>query len=156
MSFPQAWAVATADAVFEVHAAVLTEFETLTAGSGLTPSLARGLWALDPEDGPLPRRTVAERLGCDPSNVTLLADRLEQQRLVRRTRDPADGRVRALELTAKGRDLRQRLAQALVVTLGPGGSAADALARLALLARSSPTKSPSTPAPARSDAQPVA
>ena len=134
MKQDDAWAVEVADAVFEVHGAVMAEFERVTRGSGLTPPLARALWALDPEDGPLPRRVVAERLACDPSNVTALADRLEELGLLRRRRDQADARIRALELTPEGTALRARLASLLVGALRPGGTASGALARLAELA----------------------
>jgi DNA-binding MarR family transcriptional regulator len=56
---------------------------------------------------------IAERLHCDPSNVTFLADRLEERGLVRRESDPADRRVKALALTAKGVAVRDRFTGAL-------------------------------------------
>jgi DNA-binding MarR family transcriptional regulator len=75
----------------------------------LTDPLADALWALDPDAAPVSRRVVAERLHCDPSNVTFLADRLAERGLVTRVEDPADRRVRALALTDAGREARARV-----------------------------------------------
>jgi DNA-binding MarR family transcriptional regulator len=72
-------------------------------------ALADALWQLDPELGPLSRRELAERLHCDPSNVTFLVDRLERRRLVARARPGGDPRVKALTLTATGLEARNRL-----------------------------------------------
>ena len=57
----------------------------------------------------MPLKQVATRLQCDPSNVTLLSARLEEQGLARRAPHPQDGRVRTLVLTAAGRKVRARL-----------------------------------------------
>lgn len=143
MEPPEVWAVETIEAVFELNAALLTEFDRLTAGSALTPPIARALWALDPADGPLPRRKLAERLGCDPSNVTWLADRLEEQNLLTRVPDHADRRVRALTLTNSGQTLRKRLARALAAAMQPGGVASRELAQLTQLLQA---RSPAVPA----------
>jgi DNA-binding MarR family transcriptional regulator len=51
---------------------------------------------------------IAELLRCDPSNVTGIADALEARGLGRRRPFEQDRRVKALELTAKGRRLRER------------------------------------------------
>ncbi len=58
-------------------------------------------------------RTLAEELKCDPTNVTFLADRLEQRHLVERQADSDDRRIRRLALTARGRSLRNRLVGAI-------------------------------------------
>jgi DNA-binding MarR family transcriptional regulator len=76
---------------------------------GLTDALADAVQQLDPALGPLSRRELAERLHCDPSNVTFLVDRLEHKRLVTRARASDDRRVRALALTPAGRRARARL-----------------------------------------------
>lgn len=47
-------------------------------------------------------RELAERLACDPSNVTGLADRLEERGLIRRRRSPTDRRVTELLRTEAG------------------------------------------------------
>jgi MarR family transcriptional regulator, organic hydroperoxide resistance regulator len=80
----------------------------------LTEPLAAALWQLDPKRGPLSRRSLAERLRCDPSNVTFLADRLEERGLIERVTYPADRRVKAMSLTAAGVEIRTRLVSATV------------------------------------------
>ena len=71
--------------------------------SGLTLAQLSFLRCVQAGGGALSLGGVAERLSCAKSNATQLADRLEAQRLIVRSPDPADGRcVRAL-LTAEGR-----------------------------------------------------
>ncbi|KAA0233010.1 MAG: hypothetical protein JJLCMIEE_03114 [Acidimicrobiales bacterium] len=48
---------------------------------------------------------VAERMGCDPSNVTGLADRLQERGLVERHRSSSDRRVSELTRTPAGERL---------------------------------------------------
>lgn len=79
---------------------------------GLTPAAARALYELDP-DRPLPARDLAEQLGCDRSNVTGLADKLEQAGLVERRTDPTDRRQKTLVVTARGRQVRERVRQVM-------------------------------------------
>lgn len=85
----------------------------LLAAEGLTLPLADALWVLDPALGPQPRKQVAARLDCDPSNVTVLADRLAAMGLLERVEDPGDRRVRALQLSAAGAAVRERVGSAL-------------------------------------------
>lgn len=54
--------------------------------------------------GPLPLGTLADKLLVTGGNITYVMDRLEEQGLVCRRRDPADGRVVLAELTAAGRE----------------------------------------------------
>lgn len=56
---------------------------------------------------------LAERLGLDRTTVTYLLDGLEQQDLLRRTPDPADRRVRHVNLTDNGSTTLARLASAV-------------------------------------------
>jgi DNA-binding MarR family transcriptional regulator len=108
----------------------------------LTEPLADALWALDPAEGPVPRRVVAARLHCDPSNVTFLADRLAERGLLTRVDDPADRRVRALALTEAGRQARQRVQATLQDCLHAAGlDAAGQQALLALLGADRPAAS---------------
>jgi DNA-binding MarR family transcriptional regulator len=89
-----------------VVAQVLAEFE-------VTPSAAGLLWALAPGTGPLTMRDVATRLGCDPSTVSLAADKLESTGLIARQPHPADGRKRILALTDRGHELWEALSARL-------------------------------------------
>ena len=52
---------------------------------------------------------LAERLQCDPSNVTFLVDRLEEKGLAERAADSRDRRVKAVRLTEAGALARSRL-----------------------------------------------
>jgi DNA-binding MarR family transcriptional regulator len=81
---------------------------------GLTPAGARALLQLDP-DTPLPTRNLAERLCCDPSNVTAFVDRLEESGLVERRVAPDGRRVKALAVTENGRVVRAEMA-AIIAT----------------------------------------
>ena len=74
-----------------------------------TPNDFDAIWQLDPKLGPLSRRELAERLHCDPSNVTFLVDRLESRRLLTRARARSDRRTQALALTPAGIEVRERL-----------------------------------------------
>jgi DNA-binding MarR family transcriptional regulator len=58
---------------------------------------------------PLTTRELAERMCCEPSNVTFVIDRLEAQGLVDRVPHPNDRRARHLVLTRKGEELRTKL-----------------------------------------------
>jgi DNA-binding MarR family transcriptional regulator len=115
--------MATVEAVFALNGALRRELDVLLAALELTVPLADALWALGATEEPQPRRALAERLHCDPSNVTFLADRLEERGLITRVADPADRRVKALALTDEGRAVRERFAGAFVAALGPGGPA---------------------------------
>ncbi|MBA3907122.1 MAG: MarR family transcriptional regulator [Pseudonocardiales bacterium] len=106
---PEAVDYALVDGVFAVHDALRRDIDALLAQTGLTETLADALWQLDPTREPLSRRALAERLSCDPSNVTFLVDRLEEKGLVERTVDVEDRRVKAIRLTVAGVDLRRRL-----------------------------------------------
>jgi MarR family transcriptional regulator, organic hydroperoxide resistance regulator len=85
-----------ADSMASATSDVLAELE-------LTQSQARILWALDPGRPPVPMRELARRLHFDPSNITLMTDRLVTAGLVERRPHPTDGRQRVLALTDKGR-----------------------------------------------------
>lgn len=89
-----------------VVAQVLGEF-------GAPASVAGTLWALAPGTEPPTMREVAARLHCDPSTVSLAADKLESAGLVARQPHPVDGRKRVLALTERGRELWEALTRRL-------------------------------------------
>jgi DNA-binding MarR family transcriptional regulator len=70
---------------------------------GLTPPMAGTLQFLE---HPMSMRSLAGHVGCDPSNITGIADRLEAQGLVTRNADPNDRRVKLLKLTEEGQRMR--------------------------------------------------
>ncbi len=48
-------------------------------------------------------------MGCDPSNITGLVDRLELQKLIERTVDPTDRRVKMIKLSKDGEACRDEI-----------------------------------------------
>ncbi len=84
----------------------------------LTPALAKALDELEPGQ-PVPMRELAQRLGCDPSNLTGLIDRLEARGAVQRRPDSNDRRVKALALTEEGVRLRDAFWIRLLADAGP-------------------------------------
>ena len=75
---------------------------------GLSFSQAHALRLLDPDE-PMPMSALADRLFCDASNVTGIADRLESRGLVRRESLAGDRRVKALTITPEGMTLRAQV-----------------------------------------------
>jgi len=101
-----------------VHVAALTheQIHGVLAEFDLTESLARVLWALDPDAPPATMRELARKLRYDPSNVTLMATKLEETGLVERLPHPTDGRVRILALTEQGQRVWNALIERLEAT----------------------------------------
>jgi DNA-binding MarR family transcriptional regulator len=54
-------------------------------------------------------RELAERMSCEASNATFVADRLEEQGYLERHPHPDNRRAKQLVLTPKGTELRKRL-----------------------------------------------
>ncbi|AGZ40891.1 MarR family winged helix-turn-helix transcriptional regulator [Actinoplanes friuliensis] len=78
----------------------------------LTSATFQALWVIDPDEPPPSMKVVAERLHCNASNLTFMANQLIDRGLVERVTDPADRRFRGLHLTAKGRQVRAEVVQA--------------------------------------------
>jgi DNA-binding MarR family transcriptional regulator len=90
---------------FELGMAQRTKVGAELAALGLSFVQAHALRLLDPEQ-PMSMSALAERLFCDASNVTGIADRLESRGLVRRQSLEGDRRVKALTITPTGMKLR--------------------------------------------------
>ncbi|NUW45272.1 MarR family winged helix-turn-helix transcriptional regulator [Nonomuraea rhodomycinica] len=73
---------------------------------GLTASQGVALRELT---GPMTLRELAERMSCEPSNATFVADRLEEQGYLERHPHPGNRRAKQLVLTPAGSELRERL-----------------------------------------------
>ncbi|MFF7339097.1 MarR family winged helix-turn-helix transcriptional regulator [Streptomyces sp. NPDC008163] len=101
------------------------EYEQAAAAHSLTGAQARVLGLLSVE--PLPMRRIAQKLKCEPSNVTGIVDRLEARGLVERRPDPADRRVKLAAPTQRGTATAAQLRDALDFAREPlaGLSAAD-------------------------------
>ncbi|MEH0430542.1 MarR family transcriptional regulator [Streptomyces stelliscabiei] len=87
------------------------EYEDAAAEHTLTGAQARLLGLLSLE--PLPMRRLAQKLRCEPSNVTGIVDRLEARGLVERRPDPGDRRVKLAAATAEGRRVAGSLRDSL-------------------------------------------
>jgi DNA-binding MarR family transcriptional regulator len=74
----------------------------------LTPNDARALGSLDQDCG-RPIGSLATEWGCDPSNATLIIDRLERLKLVERQPSVADRRVKLVTLTGRGAQTKTQL-----------------------------------------------
>src|SRR5215470_18381635 len=81
------------------------DLPTLASEFDLSPAQCHVLHLIEP-DQPVPMGQIAENLSCDASNVTGLVDRLESRGLVRRRPSADDRRVKVLELTTEGSQLR--------------------------------------------------
>jgi DNA-binding MarR family transcriptional regulator len=71
---------------------------------------------------PMSMRELADALGIDPPNATVVVANLEAQGLARRRPHPTDGRAKVVEATRKGKELA-RQADAILATPPPGLSA---------------------------------
>ncbi|MEU9349678.1 MarR family transcriptional regulator [Streptomyces griseoloalbus] len=108
---PDALTLEVVDLIGSVVARYHEEYEEAAAGHTLTGAQARLLSLLSLE--PLPMRKLAQRLKCEPSNVTGIVDRLESRGLVERRPDPTDRRVKLAAATAEGRRVARSLQDSL-------------------------------------------
>ena len=85
----------------------------------------------------IPMKGAAEKMHCDPSNVTGIVDRLEARGLIRRQAGRTDRRVKHLVLTAEGQRLKRRVDKILSQAAGVSGlTGAEQTVLRGLLARS--------------------
>ncbi|MEU2389871.1 MarR family transcriptional regulator [Streptomyces sp. NPDC007369] len=87
------------------------EYEQAAASHQLTGAQARVLNLLSLE--PMAMRRIAQKLKCEPSNITGIVDRLESRGLVERRPDPADRRVKLAAPTEEGLQTADRLRESL-------------------------------------------
>ncbi|MEV0258523.1 MarR family transcriptional regulator [Streptomyces sp. NPDC050732] len=83
------------------------EYEEAAAEHALTGAQARVLGLLSLE--PMPMRRIAQKLKCEPSNITGIVDRLEARGLVERRADAGDRRVKLAAATVEGLEVAHRL-----------------------------------------------
>lgn len=95
------------------------EYEQAAAQHALTGAQARVLGLLSLE--PLPMRRIAQKLKCEPSNITGIVDRLEARGLVERRPAPDDRRVKVAAPTDEGRAVAHRLRESLDFAREPLG-----------------------------------
>jgi MarR family transcriptional regulator, organic hydroperoxide resistance regulator len=102
---------AAATALYKLVETLRLEHEEAAAAAGLTAAQAMFLLMID---SPMSMRQLAQRMGCDASNVTGIVDRLEAKGLVVRTADRADRRVKRIARTAAGKTAVERFQRQLV------------------------------------------
>lgn len=78
------------------------------AGEGIVQLEYGSLIALEIEPG-IDQRRLADAMGIDPSNASLIADRLHSKGLIERRINGVDRRARELYLTPKGKALWRKL-----------------------------------------------
>lgn len=98
-------------ALYELVETVRREHEDAAASVGLTAAQATILTLLSK---PASMRELAERMGCDASNITGIVDRLEGKSLVARAADPADRRIKRIAQTSAGTAAVKRFQSELV------------------------------------------
>ncbi|MGE5276194.1 MAG: MarR family winged helix-turn-helix transcriptional regulator [Acidobacteriota bacterium] len=96
-----------AEALFEILMAQKRLTQAIAREFGLSLQQLAALRNLSPGDG-IPMSVLAEALSCDAANVTGVVDKLEARRLVRRSAS-RDRRVRLLETTRRGAELREKI-----------------------------------------------
>jgi DNA-binding MarR family transcriptional regulator len=94
------------DSVAGLFGRLVAEGETLAKSFGIPVFVIKALHMLD---NPLAMKDLGQRMHCDPSFITSIADTLEKHGLAVREPDPADRRVKRLVLTPAGADLKARL-----------------------------------------------
>ncbi len=82
-------------------------YRRVAAEMGLSAIQANTLFHMDP-DRALTMSAVAEAVGCGPSNLTGIVDKLEARGLVKRSAAPDDRRSKIVSMTADGVALRDR------------------------------------------------
>jgi DNA-binding MarR family transcriptional regulator len=101
----EVWASLAILALRDLHSQYAEAFEQL----GLSPPEARLLYFLR-SDEPQSQRELAAKMGCSPSYVTGLVDRLEAQGIVERRVDARDRRANTVKLTPRGQTVQAELA----------------------------------------------
>jgi DNA-binding MarR family transcriptional regulator len=79
---------------------------SIADGFGIAP---HDLLALFKLEGGLPMKELAQRMGCDASFVTAIADTLEERGFIRREPGQRDRRVKNLLLTPEGTAAKERM-----------------------------------------------
>ncbi|WP_317443133.1 MarR family winged helix-turn-helix transcriptional regulator [Streptomyces collinus] len=110
-TLPDELTIEVVQLIAEVVARYHADYEEAAAGHSLTGAQAKLLGLLTLE--PLPMRKLAQKLRCEPSNVTGIVDRLESRGLVERRPDPGDRRVKVAAATDEGRGVARELRDGL-------------------------------------------
>ena len=119
------------DALSELIGRIISRGEQLARDLGIPSYFIKVLHTLN---CPMAMKELGQRIHCDPSFVTVVADMLEKRGLARREAHPGDRRVKNLVLTDAGFTLQQRVERELATrmpwsrALSSGGARAAARA----------------------------
>ena len=91
------------DAMTEFVGHLIHHGEKISQRLGVPVSCMKALRRLDT---PVAMKDLGQRLRCDPSFVTAIADALEQRGLAKREPNPADRRIKNLALTDRGLEIK--------------------------------------------------
>jgi DNA-binding MarR family transcriptional regulator len=94
------------DALIDVIKTVSTLGQTVGADYGLSGSNAMALFKLDE---PLSMKELSQKIGCDASFVTVIADSLERLGIAEREPSQRDRRVKNIVLTERGHQVREEV-----------------------------------------------
>ena len=85
--------------------------QNIATENGLTGSDAMALFKLET---PMTMKELGQRMGCDPSFITTIADALEKHGLARREPSLRDRRSKTMVLTPEGVSVRDRICAELM------------------------------------------
>jgi DNA-binding MarR family transcriptional regulator len=102
------------DALAGLFARLVAEGEQLAKDFAVPAFFLKALHLID---GPLAMKELGQRMHCDPSFVTGIADMLEKRGLAVRESDPGDRRVKRLVLTGAGLEMKHRVEQEMLARL---------------------------------------
>jgi MarR family transcriptional regulator, organic hydroperoxide resistance regulator len=98
------------DGLSELIGRIISRGERLARDLGIPSYFIKVLHTLN---CPMAMKELGQRIHCDPSFVTVVADMLEKRGLARREAHPGDRRVKNLVLTDAGITLQQRVEREL-------------------------------------------
>ena len=142
------------DAMTEFVAYLMQRGEKLAQRYGVPVSAIKAMRRLD---APVPMKDLGQRMRCDPSFITMIADVLEKHGLATREPNPADRRVKNLALTDRGQEVKVAM-EAETLGLMPWTHALDRSEReqfLLLLRKMCNSLAAGPPAPDREPAEEV-
>lgn len=99
------------DALAGLIGRLVAEGEALAKDFGVPAFFIKALHLID---APLAMKELGQRMHCDPSFVTGIADMLEKRGLAVRESDPADRRVKRLVLTSAGLEMKHQMEHAML------------------------------------------
>jgi len=117
------------DAMIKLFRQILVQSEKLAERYGVPLFCVKALHILDTS---MAMKELGQRMGCDPSFVTAIADTLEKRGLAKREASPADRRVKNLVLSADGIALKGQLEKAMQANM-PWSRALDTAERQSFL-----------------------